>query len=188
MKATYRLGLSYLFLFFTTLLSYVNAIPTIESITSALDSTIQARARVPTVPDIRNLAAELLAVQIIGAQATPGGIASLCADFDLSRLETEGYNTTSINHIFCQAASNTAAPLPSIEEVTALVIQYSSWIWISQAVGALKGDAHRLKILCYLIDVPSAFSVGQNGTLVKDQICNVGNGGELPVVPLPAFT
>lgn len=128
------------------------------------------------------------AVQLVGAQTTPQALKNLCTDFDLSGLAAGGYNTTSLKSIFCEAASGLAPALPPPDEVRALTIEYSSWIWIFQAVGALKNDNNRLKLLCHLIDVPSAFSVGQNGTLVKDQICNVGNGGELPTVPLPSFT
>ena len=129
-----------------------------------------------------------LAVQLIGAQTTASGIASLGTGPYDSRLAPEGYNVTAIRDVACQASGNGASPLPSIDELQSLVVQYSSWIWIYQAVGALKGDPHRLNILCHLIDVASSFGVGQNGTLVSSQICNVGNGGELPAVPLPFFT
>ncbi|KAL8942328.1 MAG: hypothetical protein Q9216_001710 [Gyalolechia sp. 2 TL-2023] len=126
---------------------------------------------------------------LVGAQTTEAGVAFLCNGLDLSRLQAEGYNVTALKEIFCYAAGDQGEhPLPSIEKITANVINYSSWIWIFQAVGALKGDKHRLNLLCHLIDVGSAFSVGQNGTLVKDQICNVGKGGELPVVPIPYLT
>ncbi|KAL8940114.1 MAG: hypothetical protein Q9211_002420 [Gyalolechia sp. 1 TL-2023] len=177
MLTTGGLGVSYLLLFVTTFVSCI------------FGSTIQARAQVPTNSDILNLATDTFAVQLIGAQTNEAGLASLCSGLDLSRLQAEGYNVTALKEIFCYAASDQGEhPLPSIEKITANVIAYSSWIWISQAVGALKGDKHRLNLLCHLIDVGSAFSVGLNGTLAKDQICNVGNGGELPVVPIPYLT
>ncbi|KAL9019888.1 MAG: hypothetical protein Q9185_002830 [Variospora sp. 1 TL-2023] len=160
-----------------------------------MDSTL--RAVVPTQADILNLATDTFvilakrpapAVQLVGAQTTPDAIKSLCTDFDLSRLRASGYNTTSLTSIFCEA-SNVAPPLPTTEQLRALTQQYSSYIWIFQAAGALKGDPNRLKLLCYLIDIGGSFNIGQNGTLVKEQICNLGNGGELPVVvPLPSFT
>ncbi|KAI4137300.1 MAG: hypothetical protein LQ341_005206, partial [Variospora aurantia] len=91
--------------------------------------------------------------------------------------------------IFCEA-SNVAPPsLPTTQQLRTLTQQYSSYIWIFQAAGVLKGDLNRLKLLCHLIDIGGSFNIGQNGTLVKEQICKLGNGGELPaVVPLPSFT
>ncbi|KAL9597162.1 MAG: hypothetical protein Q9219_005328 [cf. Caloplaca sp. 3 TL-2023] len=193
MKTSCGMGLSSLLITFTTLLFCVTAVPTIDSTTSHPDNIIQARAKVPTEFDTLNLATDLFeslmmikAIQLIGTQTNEQGINSLTT-IDLSRLQAQGYNVTSLRTIFSQAASAWREPFPPNEEITARVIKYSSWIWIFQAVGALKGDPHRLNLLCKLIDVPSAFSVGQNGTLVKEQICNVGSGGELPEVPLPNF-
>lgn len=179
----------YLVLLFTALSSCIKAVPTTGQSTLETANTIQARAQVPKNSAILNLATDVFAVQLVGTQTTEQGIQSLCNETDLSRLREEGYNTTALKEIFCDTASNPAnRPLPSIAGITSNVINYSSWIWIFQAVGALKGDKHRLNLLCHLIDVESAFSVGQNGTLVKNQICNVGNGGELPVVPIPYIT
>ncbi|KAL8956101.1 MAG: hypothetical protein Q9193_006276 [Seirophora villosa] len=166
---------------FTALLSCVAAVP------AAGDNTLQARAAPPTQADILNLATDTFAVQLVGAQTTPAAIKFLCTDYDTSRLQASGYNVTALKSIFCQASSVFPTSLPDTQAVRALTVQYSSWIWIFQAVGALKGDQHRLKLLCRLIDVGGSFSVGHNGTLVKSQICNVGNGGELPAVPLPVF-
>ncbi|KAI4139458.1 MAG: hypothetical protein L6R39_006277 [Caloplaca ligustica] len=175
MKMTLSFGVSHVVLLFITLLSGATA------------STVVARAGPPTNADILNLATDTFAVQLVGAQTTPEGVKSLCTDFDLSSLTAGGYNATSLKEIFCQASSGLTPTLPSQSQIRALTIEYSSWIWIFQAVGALKNDKRRLRVLCSLIDVPAAFSVGQEGTLVKDQICDIGNGGELPSVPLPYF-
>ncbi|KAL8752648.1 MAG: hypothetical protein Q9184_005665 [Pyrenodesmia sp. 2 TL-2023] len=188
MKAIHGVGVSnVILLLLTTVISCITAIPTGESIPSLLDPTLDARAG-PTEVDIRNIATTTFAIQLIGAQTTHAGIESLCEDFDVSRLITLGYNATILNKVICEASSRLAPDLPRPEQVTAYTIQYSSWIWIYQAVGALKNDQNRLRLLCHLIDVPASFSVGQNGTLVKNQICNVGNGGDLPSPPDVYFT
>ncbi|KAI4175751.1 MAG: hypothetical protein LQ343_001364 [Gyalolechia ehrenbergii] len=135
MKTICGLSVSYL-LFFTTFLSCITAIPTTDLSNSGLASTIQARARMPTNSDVLNFATEVFAVQLIGAQTTEAGVASLCNGIDLSRLQAEGYNVTSLRNIFCYAASAEAEhPLPSIEQITANVIYYSSWIWASHILG-----------------------------------------------------
>ncbi|KAI4173715.1 MAG: hypothetical protein LQ346_008371 [Caloplaca aetnensis] len=187
MKAFHGLGVSNVVILLTIVISCITAIPTGDSIPATLHGTLEARAG-PTVADIRNIATTTFAIQLVGAQTTHAGIKSLCEDFDVSRLVTLGYNATILNQVFCEANSRFAPDLPRPEQVTAYTIQYSSWIWIYQAVGALKDDQNRLRLLCHLIDVPASFSVGQNGTLVKDQICNVGNGAELPTPPDVYFT
>ena len=64
MKTICGLAASHLLLLFTTLFCDVTAVPTLDSIKLGLHSTIQARAQVPTVPDIRNLASDLLGASI----------------------------------------------------------------------------------------------------------------------------
>ncbi|KAL8916195.1 MAG: hypothetical protein Q9208_008647 [Pyrenodesmia sp. 3 TL-2023] len=188
MKAIHGVDISnVVLLVLTTIISCIAAIPTGESTSSPLPPTLDDRAG-PTEADVINIATTTFAIQLVGAQTTHAGIESLCKDFDVSRLVTLRYNATILNNVFCEASSRLAPNLPLPEQVTAYTIQYSSWIWIYQAVGALKNDKNRLRLLCHLIDVPASFSVGQNGTLVKDQICNVGNGGELPTPPDVYFT
>ncbi|KAL8694193.1 MAG: hypothetical protein Q9224_003617, partial [Gallowayella concinna] len=70
----------------------------------------------------------------------------------------------------------------------ALTVEYSTWIWIYQAIGVVKNSPRRLQKLCELIDVAGSFNVGQNGTLVKTTICNAAKGVALPAVPVPKFS
>ncbi|KAL8775044.1 MAG: hypothetical protein Q9209_000523 [Squamulea sp. 1 TL-2023] len=170
--------LSYFGVLFLTFFTCIVAIP------HASPSTTGSQLAGPT--EILNLASDLLAVQTVGAQTTPAGIEDLCDKFDLSRLQASGYNITTIKNVFCQAASSTGT-LPSLAEVQRLTVEYSSWIWIFQAVGALGNDQVLLQQLCKSINVASSFSVGQNGTLVKNTICDVANGNPLPDVPVPRF-
>ncbi|KAL8920433.1 MAG: hypothetical protein Q9172_004480 [Xanthocarpia lactea] len=194
-------GLSYIAVLFVTF-SSIKAIPTSDPSTPAPVNASQPTPQLATTADILNLASDLLgksclqlfittskthspAVQIVGTQSTPAEIAELCSEFDFSRLLASGYNVTTIENVFCQAAS--LATIPSLTEIQELTVEYSSWIWIYQAVGALNNDLDLLKQLCESINVASAFSVGQNGTLVKTTICNVANGLGLPEVPVPQF-
>ncbi|KAL8695214.1 MAG: hypothetical protein Q9218_000252 [Villophora microphyllina] len=150
-------------------------------------STATAKAG-PNSNDVLNLASDLWAIQFLGSQNAPIALAVQCPYWDGGRFLAAGYNTTSIHDILCQANNVfAAADLPSIEQVRNLTIQYSSWIWIFQAVGAMQNDRGKLKELCRMIDVPSAFAIGQNGTLVKNTICSVAHGAALPTVPLPQF-
>ncbi|KAL8699469.1 MAG: hypothetical protein Q9201_005996 [Fulgogasparrea decipioides] len=182
------MGLSLLLLFYTTLMSCITAIPTIDSSTSVSTDTKQAASDVPTIADILNLSSDVLAIQLVGAQVNSYAFLTLCPYFDFTRLQASGYNVTAIRSIFCQASDVFfAKDLPSLDEVRDLTVDYSSYIWIFQAVGALKNDKNRIQKLCDLIDVPSASAIGQNGDLVKKTICSVGNGGQLPTVPLPQF-
>ncbi|KAI4233640.1 MAG: hypothetical protein LQ352_008231 [Teloschistes flavicans] len=170
MKAYCNLNLSCFLLLFTAFFSHVAA---------------QAG---PTIANILNLSSELLAIQFVGAQTRPGALSGECAYFEGGQLQAEGYNTTAIKNIICQADHVFSTDnLPSIEQTRNLTIQYSSWIWIFQAIGDLQNDKNRLKKLCSLIDVPSAYAIGQNGTLVKNVICSVANGAPLPTVPLPVY-
>ncbi|KAL8862622.1 MAG: hypothetical protein Q9178_001120 [Gyalolechia marmorata] len=177
-------GLSYIAVLFVTF-SSINAIPTSDPSTPAPVNASEPTPQLATTADILNLASDLLAVQIVGTQSTPAEIAELCSEFDFSRLLASGYNVTTIENVFCQAAS--LAAIPSLTEIQQLTVEYSSWIWIYQAVGALNNDLDLLKQLCESINVASAFGVGQNGTLVKTTICNVANGPGLPEVPVPQF-
>ncbi|KAL8904773.1 MAG: hypothetical protein Q9171_006934 [Xanthocarpia ochracea] len=177
--------LSYIAVLFVTF-SSMNAIPTSDPSTPAPVNASQPTPQLATTADILNLASDLLAVQIVGTQSTPAEIAELCSEFDFSRLLASGYNVTTIQNVFCQAANRTGT-IPSLTEIQQLTVEYSSWIWIYQAVGALNNDLGLLKQLCESINVASAFSVGQNGTLVKTTICNVANGLGLPEVPVPQF-
>lgn len=107
--------------------------------------------------------------------------------FDDTRLAAQGYNVTAIHNIFCEAGWYTflnGYHPPEDSYVQSTTIQFSSYLWIFQAVGALKNDPGRLKQLCESIDVPSSYSVGHNGTLVKTAICDAANGVALPEVNL----
>ncbi|KAL8833288.1 MAG: hypothetical protein Q9170_004347 [Blastenia crenularia] len=188
MKATCDLGLSYLLLFLVTFLAFTTAAPTSNTATSIVNATVQAPIQPPTLSDIQNLATDLFAVQLIGAQVNYPGINYLCSNFNTSRLQAEGYNVTTLHDVFCQA-SNTQNHGITLDEIRQFTQLYSSYIWIFQAVGALKGDAHRLNILCHLIDIPGADSVGQFGGLVKENICDLArDGGSLPLTGPPFFT
>ncbi|KAI4092341.1 MAG: hypothetical protein LQ339_007938 [Xanthoria mediterranea] len=166
-----------------TLFSCIRALP--QGYDYHLGS-VNASQSVPTIADILSLASDLLAVQLVGAQATPADIAKLCTDFDFTRLRASGYVISRMQQVFCQAASVTDS-VPSLTEVQRLTLEYSSYIWIYQAVGALNGDKARVKRLCASINVANAFAVGQDGTLVKTAICNYANGIELPKPNEPLF-
>ncbi|KAI4229156.1 MAG: hypothetical protein L6R36_001113 [Xanthoria steineri] len=168
---------------FVTLFSCIRALP--QGYDYHLGS-VNASQSVPTIADILSLASDLLAVQIVGSQATPGDIAKLCTDFHFTRLRASGYVISRMQQVFCQAAS-VSASVPSLTEVQRLTSEYSSYIWIYQAVGALNGDKALIKKLCASINVASAFGVGQDGTLVKTAICNYAKGIELPKPDEPLF-
>ncbi|KAL8779963.1 MAG: hypothetical protein Q9213_006688 [Squamulea squamosa] len=108
--------------------------------------------------------------------------------WDPTVFDKQGYNITALFNIFCEAAGASTnknrdiygGDAPSLEYIKNQTVTYSSYIWIYQAVGTLKGDQQRLKQLCELIDEAASFSVGQDGTLVKNSICNAANGVGLP--------
>ncbi|KAL8777262.1 MAG: hypothetical protein Q9213_007933 [Squamulea squamosa] len=180
------LVLSYFGVLFVTFFTCIVAIPQASPSTTGTVNPSQSIPQLAGPTEILNLASDLLAIQIVGAQTTPAGIDELCDEFDLSRLQASGYNITTIKTVFCQVASRTAT-IASLTEVQRLTVEYSSWIWIFQAVGALGNDQVLLQQLCKSINVASSFSVGQNGTLVKNTICDVANGNPLPDVPVPSF-
>lgn len=124
----------------------------------------------------------------MGALTRPGALSGTCAYFEGGRLAAEGYNTTSIKNIICQA-DKVFSPndMPSIEQIRQNTIQYSSWIWIYQAIGALQNDKNKLLELCLSINVGNSYLIGQNGKLAKSVICSVANGAPLPTVPQPIF-
>ncbi|KAL8668164.1 MAG: hypothetical protein Q9202_000142 [Teloschistes flavicans] len=193
MKAYCNLNLSCFLLLFTAFFSHVaaQAGPTIANIlnlSSELLGTLLSLFSVLNFPPKKHPLSLDVAIQFVGAQTRPGALSGECAYFEGGQLQAEGYNTTAIKNIICQA-DHVFSPdnLPSIEQTRNLTIQYSSWIWIFQAIGDLQNDKNRLKKLCSLIDVPSAYAIGQNGTLVKNVICSVANGAPLPTVPLPVY-
>ncbi|KAL9577746.1 MAG: hypothetical protein Q9212_006167 [Teloschistes hypoglaucus] len=206
MKAHCNINLSILLLLFTAFFSYVAAWPRIpEVVASAPNGTTPGTPAPtgstptgptpigtfpggPTIADILNLSSELLAIQFVGAQTRPGALSGECAYFKGERLQASGYNTTLIKNIICQA-DKVFSPndLPSIEQVRQNTIQYSSWIWIFQAIGALQNDKNKLLELCLSINVANSYLIGHNGNLVKDVICRVANGAPLPTVPPPIF-
>lgn len=141
-----------------------------------------------------NLFNALPAVQLVGAKSISDELESYCSNgFDITNLRGLNYDISSIKGIICQAAYRTALAgyggnVPPLTEVQALTVEYSTWIWIHQAVGVVKNSQRRLRKLCDLIDVAGSFGVGQNGTLVKTTICNAADGVALPEVPVPAFS
>ncbi|KAL8713986.1 MAG: hypothetical protein Q9220_002132 [cf. Caloplaca sp. 1 TL-2023] len=145
---------------------------TIASPTSDV-STIHPIANLSTIVDTLNLASTTFAYQLIGAQTTAAGIKALCDSFDLTRLTQSGYNTTSVKAVFCNSASAFPDSVPSVEQIRGRTLHFSSLIWIFQAVGALESDRRKIEILCYLIDQGAASSVGQDGALVKNTICDI---------------
>ncbi|KAL8755459.1 MAG: hypothetical protein Q9199_003643 [Rusavskia elegans] len=179
-------GLLYFGALFVTLFSCILALPQgYESNLGPVNAS-QPVPQLANIADILSLSSDLLAIQLVGAQATDRDIGKLCDEFDLIRLRDSGYVTYRMQHVFCQAASVTSS-FPSLSEVQRLTVEYSSYIWIYQAVGALNNDRVLIKQLCDSINVASAFGVGQNGTLVKTTICNYANGIELPKPGEPWF-
>ncbi|KAI4109982.1 MAG: hypothetical protein L6R37_000332 [Teloschistes peruensis] len=183
MKANCNINFSSLLLLFTAFISHAAAMPRVPDAASTPNGTIPGTPAPtgttpggptpigtfpggPTIADILNLSSELL-----------GG-----------RLAAEGYNTTSIKNIICQA-DKVFSPndMPSIEQIRQNTIQYSSWIWIYQAIGALQNDKNKLLELCLSINVGNSYLIGQNGKLAKSVICSVANGAPLPTVPQPIF-
>ncbi|KAI4265490.1 MAG: hypothetical protein L6R38_009389 [Xanthoria sp. 2 TBL-2021] len=179
-------GLLYFGSTLVTLFSCILALPQGYEFNLGSVNASQPVPQLANIADILSLSSDLLAIQLVGAQATDRDIAKLCTDFDLTRLRASGYVTYRMQHVFCQAASVTAS-FPSLTEVQRLTVEYSSYIWIYQAVGALNNDKVLIKQLCDSINVASAFGVGQNGTLVKTTICNYANGIELPKPDAPWF-
>ncbi|KAL8689871.1 MAG: hypothetical protein Q9224_004540 [Gallowayella concinna] len=180
-------SLSQLVLLFVSLVSCLATTPATETPVSASANVRQPQPRLANTAAILTLATELFGIQLIGAQTNQTSLEHLCGEFDLTRLRASGYNTTILHQMFCQAASHTVALDTFFREIAVLTVQYSSYIWIFQAVGALKSDPKRLKQLCNLIDIPGSIREGQNGTLVKNTICNVARGIALPEVQVPFF-
>ncbi|KAL8715603.1 MAG: hypothetical protein Q9220_000939 [cf. Caloplaca sp. 1 TL-2023] len=164
------------------------------AIAAVISSTNAATVNpLPSLADTLNLASDTFAIQLVGAQSNLRGLESLCSTFDPTRLHASGYNVSSIHRIFCQAAFVTAqrgggSAVPEFSEVQALTMEYSSYLWIFQALGTLKGDEGSLKGLCESIDEGSAFIMGLNGTLVKNTVCGAANGDSLPSVGVPVFS
>ncbi|KAL8868938.1 MAG: hypothetical protein Q9198_008016 [Flavoplaca austrocitrina] len=125
---------------FVTSLSGVLAIPQDYSTNpGSVNATQPAPQPLPQPEDILTLASDLLAVQLVGAQPDQKALEDLANNFPLVRLRASGYDTTRMKSVFSQAASVTAS-LPSLTEVQRLTVEYSSYIWIYQAVGALNKD------------------------------------------------
>ncbi|KAI4232619.1 MAG: hypothetical protein LQ349_004892 [Xanthoria aureola] len=185
--------LSPLVLGVVTMSSGITATPVTGSATSSLANTnLVERALEPVViQDILNLASDLFAIQLVGAQSRLDQLTNLCVNFDPTPLISQGYNFTLIHNIFCEAGWATfltgpAYTVPSNAYIQSLTTTFSSYIWIFQAVGALANDPRRLSQLCRLIDPPSSAAVGQNATLVKDTVCKAAAGEPLPrVLELP---
>ncbi|KAL9639837.1 MAG: hypothetical protein Q9204_000943 [Flavoplaca sp. TL-2023a] len=172
---------------FVTSLSGVRAIPQDYSTNpGSVNATQPAPQPLPQPEDILTLASDLLAVQLVGAQPDQEALQDLANNFPLVRLRASGYDTTRMNSVFSQAASVTAS-LPSLTEVQRLTVEYSSYIWIYQAVGALNKDKVLIQQLCDSINVAASFAIGHNGTLVKTTICAYANGIELPKPVAPSF-
>ncbi|KAL9580583.1 MAG: hypothetical protein Q9203_006241 [Teloschistes exilis] len=186
MKANCNINFSSLLLLFTAFVSPGSPTPT--GTTPGGPTPIGTFPGGPTIADILNLSSELLAIQIVGALTRPGALSGTCAYFEGGRLAAEGYNTTSIKNIICQA-DKVFSPndLPSIEQIRQNTIQYSSWIWIYQAIGALQNDKNKLLELCLSINVGNSNLIGQNGNLVKSVICSVANGAPQPTVQQTIF-
>ncbi|KAL8848709.1 MAG: hypothetical protein Q9221_006253 [Calogaya cf. arnoldii] len=168
-------GILYFGTLFVTLFSCILAIP---------QASLPQQAA--NITNIASLASDVLAIQIVGAQATDREIGNLCGPFNLTRLRELGYVTYRMQHVFCEAAS-VVASFPSLTEVKRLTMEYSSYVWIYQAVGALNHDKVLIKQLCDSINVASSFEAGHNGTLVKTAICDYANGIELPKPDEPWF-
>ncbi|KAL8800403.1 MAG: hypothetical protein Q9182_005205 [Xanthomendoza sp. 2 TL-2023] len=180
-------GLSHLVLLLVTLISCLTASPVPESPVSASAKAPQPQGPLANTATILTLATELFGIQLIGAQTNQASLERLCGNFNLTRLQASGYNTTILHQMFCQAASHTVSLDTFFREIAVLTFQYSTYIWIFQAVGAVKSDPDRLKQLCNLIDIPGSFREGQNGTLVKNTICNAAKSRALPQVQVPFF-
>ncbi|KAL8802648.1 MAG: hypothetical protein Q9182_003664 [Xanthomendoza sp. 2 TL-2023] len=141
--------------------------------------------------DIINLASDVFAIQLAGSKSTWGQLNELCTHFDPSRLVGQGYNESRIHTIFCEATDATARNeynVLSDDYIQVTAIKYSSYLWIFQAVGALKNNKNRLKQLCKFIDVGSSFEAGLEGGLVRNTICDAAKGIALPAVtslPVP---
>ncbi|KAL8928621.1 MAG: hypothetical protein Q9172_000836 [Xanthocarpia lactea] len=183
-------NLAPLVMLFITLFSYITAHPTTDSTAvQSANTNLPVRDLQPvTTQDILNLASDLFAVQLAGTKSQLQQLTELCVKFDPTRLQAQGYNISAIHNIFCEAGWATFLNgggynvIPS-SYTRDTAINLSSYIWIFQAVGALKNNKGRLKQLCELIDVESSFNVGHNGTLVKISICDAADGIGLPSVP-----
>ncbi|KAL8634898.1 MAG: hypothetical protein Q9226_009417 [Calogaya cf. arnoldii] len=161
-------GILYFGALFLTLFSCILAIPQASSLPQ----------QAANITNITSLASDVL--------ATDREIGNVCGKFNLTRLRESGYVTYRMQHVFCEAAS-VVASFPSLTEVKRLTMEYSSYIWIYQAVGALNHDRVLIKQLCDSINVASSFDAGHNGTLVKTAICDYANGIELPKPDEPWF-
>ncbi|KAL9608961.1 MAG: hypothetical protein Q9167_006228 [Letrouitia subvulpina] len=192
-------------------------------------SLVLSRQSLPQPPatllPILNLATDLWAIQTVGALTNPLQFTFLCSNFSLARPALQGYNTTSLSRTFCSAASsfgnggssssNSSIPtFPALALINQLTVQYSTQIWITQAVGALSCNgtgtgAHgnetkkknpnqntklatecqhkKLATLCRIFDVAGADAVGLDGTDVKNQICAAAEGRPVDVLPVPVF-
>ncbi|KAL8732214.1 MAG: hypothetical protein Q9166_002962 [cf. Caloplaca sp. 2 TL-2023] len=182
-------GLSHLLvLLHATVFSCITAIPTTDSSASESADLVERFAESGFAGDFLTLSSELFAIQLVSSYVYLQDYENLCEKFDISRLHSLGYNITSMKHIWCQAFTDTywrGGGIPDIrkgDEIQALTTDYSSWIWIYQAIGALDNDQGRLKQLCESINVTSSFNIGQNGTLVKTTICNAAAGIAVPSV------
>ncbi|KAI4209184.1 MAG: hypothetical protein LQ351_007859 [Letrouitia transgressa] len=154
-----------------------------------------------TLLPILNLATDLWAIQTVGTVTNPLQFTFLCSNFSLARLALQGYNTTSLSRTFCSAASSfggsSTPTFPALDLINQLTIQYSTQIWITQAVGALSCNSDKkpatlcqkmkLATLCHLLDVTGANAVGLDGTAVKNQICAAAEGHPVNVLPVPVF-
>ncbi|KAI4249060.1 MAG: hypothetical protein L6R42_009089 [Xanthoria sp. 1 TBL-2021] len=118
-------GLLYFGALFVTLFSCILALPQgYESNLGPVNAS-QPVPQLANIADILSLSSDLLAIQLVGAQATDRDIGKLCDEFDLTRLRDSGYVTYRMQHVFCQAASVTSS-FPSLSEVQRLTVEYSS--------------------------------------------------------------
>ncbi|KAI4164143.1 MAG: hypothetical protein LQ342_002107 [Letrouitia transgressa] len=200
-----------------SLLLTINVSKTDKKENSSLVLRRQSPPQPPaTLLPILNLATNLWAIQTVGALTDPLQFTFLCSNFSLARLALEGYNTTSLSRTFCSAASSfgsgssssSTPTFPALDLINQLTIQYSTQIWITQAVGALscnstKGHGNekrpngqkaatlcqnkKLATLCHMLDVAGADAVGLDGTAVKNQICAAAEGHPVDVLPVPVF-
>ncbi|KAL8838323.1 MAG: hypothetical protein Q9176_005134 [Flavoplaca citrina] len=139
------------------------------------------------IEDILNLASNLFAVQLVGAYPRGDQLNQLCFNFDQTRLSAQGYNTTILHNIFCEAGwatflGTSTYDVPTSDYIKNLVTKFSTNIWIFQAFGAMNNDPYRLGKLCELLTPEFSFKVGLDFDLVKKSVCEGGEGKALPDV------
>lgn len=133
-------------------------------------NTTIAAYRPDAIQSVLETASELFAIQIVGAATSLDQLKLQCEVFSSSsaRLQSSGYDTALIQKIICTAAGGIA--IPSLDEIVTLIAVLSSEIWIIQAIGAVQSKSG-VKKLCDMINVSSAFAIGLQGNLVKEDVC-----------------